>query len=212
MPDRVDKPARPLQQPETFDLDRGVADDAQKLLVRPDVGLERRDVEIADRDHRAATLPFRRKPRRQLVEKLAAHHDAAGFDCGRPDLNQFLQRFAIASQQANSAQTYVTCRGKVVVGESTYRATRDAVDYRELEPVDVKGKAEPLRVWVVGSVRTEAPGRADEGTMPFVGRQREQHLLLELYEHAVRESSLQLVTIVGEPGIGKTRLVADLVT
>jgi class 3 adenylate cyclase/tetratricopeptide (TPR) repeat protein len=118
----------------------------------------------------------------------------------------------VAGDVVNTASRLqgVAPHGGVVVGESTYRATRDAVDYRELEPVEVKGKAEPLRVWVVRSVRTEAPGRADEGTMPFVGRQREQHLLLELYEHAVRESSLQLVTIVGEPGIGKTRLVAEL--
>src|SRR5437667_7510866 len=69
MPNRVDKPARPLQQTEALDLDRSVADHAQELLVRPHIGFERRDVKIADRDHRAAPLPFRGKPRRQLVEE-----------------------------------------------------------------------------------------------------------------------------------------------
>jgi class 3 adenylate cyclase/tetratricopeptide (TPR) repeat protein len=100
--------------------------------------------------------------------------------------------------------------GGVAVGESTYRATRRAVDYRELEPVTVKGKADPLRVWVVVAVREEAPGRADEDATPFVGRERERNLLRELFARTVRERALQLVTIVGEPGIGKTRLVADL--
>ena len=118
----------------------------------------------------------------------------------------------VAGDVVNTASRLqgVAPHGGVVVGESTYRSTRDAVDYRELEPVEVKGKADPLRVWLVGSVRTETPGRADEGATPFVGRERERHLLRELFDRSVRESSLQLVTIVGEPGIGKTRLVADL--
>ena len=43
------------------------------------------------------------------VQKLAASHDVAAFDCGHPALNQFLQRFALVNQKANSAQTYVSC-------------------------------------------------------------------------------------------------------
>jgi GNAT superfamily N-acetyltransferase len=50
------------------------------------------------------------------VEKLAAHHDAAAFDGGRAELNQFLQRFALFSQQANSSQTYVVCRNWRIAG------------------------------------------------------------------------------------------------
>ena len=100
--------------------------------------------------------------------------------------------------------------GGVVVGEITNRATRGAVDYRELEPVEVKGKADPLRVWMVESIHEQSPGRPDEAATPFVGRERERRLLRELFDRAASESSVQLVTIVGEPGIGKTRLVADL--
>ena len=74
----------------------------------------------------------------------------------------------VAGDVVNTASRLqgVAPHGGVVVGESTYRSTRDAVDYRELEPVEVKGKAEPLRVWLVGSVRTETPGRADEDATP----------------------------------------------
>jgi GNAT superfamily N-acetyltransferase len=50
------------------------------------------------------------------IEKLGAHHDVQAFDCGRHDLNQFLQRFALASQLANSSQTYVVCLNRRVAG------------------------------------------------------------------------------------------------
>lgn len=50
------------------------------------------------------------------VEKLTAEHDVAPFDCGREELNRYLKRFALASQRANSAQTYVVARSGVIVG------------------------------------------------------------------------------------------------
>ena len=52
MAHRVDEAAGCLEAAELLDLDRRMADDFQQLLVRPDIGLERRDVEIADQDHR----------------------------------------------------------------------------------------------------------------------------------------------------------------
>ena len=50
------------------------------------------------------------------VRKLAATEQVDGFDCGQAALNQFLQRYALVNQKANSAQTYVCCQGDVVVG------------------------------------------------------------------------------------------------
>lgn len=44
------------------------------------------------------------------IEKLAADHDTSQFDCGKQDLNRFLQRFALVNQAAHAAQTYVLCR------------------------------------------------------------------------------------------------------
>lgn len=102
--------------------------------------------------------------------------------------------------------------GGVVVGAATHHATRGVVDYRELAPATVKGKAEPLRVWVAEAVRAQAPGRADEDATPFVGREHERGLLRDLFTGTLRDRALHLVTVVGEPGIGKTRLVADLRT
>ncbi len=50
------------------------------------------------------------------VRKLAATDRVDGFDCAQPALNQFLQRYALVSQKANSAQTYVCCQAGTVVG------------------------------------------------------------------------------------------------
>jgi len=50
------------------------------------------------------------------VEKLCTAHDTGPFDCGHEERNRFLKKFALAGQQANSAQTYVATRGDVVVG------------------------------------------------------------------------------------------------
>lgn len=50
------------------------------------------------------------------IEKIGAEHDTEPFDCGQPELNQFLKRFALVNQKAGAATTYVVCRGKVVIG------------------------------------------------------------------------------------------------
>ena len=50
------------------------------------------------------------------IRKLAATDRVDAFECSQPALNQFLQRYALVNQKANSAQTYVCCQGDVVVG------------------------------------------------------------------------------------------------
>ncbi len=99
----------------------------------------------------------------------------------------------------------------VLVGEVTYRATRDTVRYRDAEPVQAKGKREPIRVWV--AVEPVARLGVDVTTHPttaLVGRDRELELLRSLLQRVREERSAQLVTLVGVPGIGKSRLVAEL--
>ncbi|MGA9160388.1 MAG: adenylate/guanylate cyclase domain-containing protein [Actinomycetota bacterium] len=103
--------------------------------------------------------------------------------------------------------------GGVLVGEGTYRLTRDLFDLESLEPVKVKGKAEALPVWVAKAARSrfgvEIP-RAP--STPFVGRADELELLKHTFARAVRESSVQLVTLLGEPGVGKSRMIRELFT
>lgn len=50
------------------------------------------------------------------IEKLRAEHELDSFDCGKEDLNRFLQRHALTNLKANTAQTYVLCKGRTVVG------------------------------------------------------------------------------------------------
>jgi class 3 adenylate cyclase len=97
----------------------------------------------------------------------------------------------------------------IVVGEQTLRATEQAIDYRELEPVEAKGKAQPVEAWEAVQTRSRiAVERAHGATL--VGRQREVMLLEDALGRVLAERSSQLVTIVGVPGIGKSRLVLEL--
>jgi class 3 adenylate cyclase/tetratricopeptide (TPR) repeat protein len=96
----------------------------------------------------------------------------------------------------------------IVVGEATYRATSTIFDYRAAEPVQAKGKAEPIPIWEVVAER-EAPEQP-AARAPFVGRSTELALLSELWAKARDEKRPHLVTVLGPPGIGKSRLLLAL--
>ena len=100
----------------------------------------------------------------------------------------------------------------VAVGLSTYDATAALFEYEELEPAALKGKAEPVRVFVARATRGRLGAhliRTHDNT-PYVGRDIDLALLTGLFDKTVATSSVQLVTVVGEPGIGKSRIVAEL--
>jgi class 3 adenylate cyclase/tetratricopeptide (TPR) repeat protein len=99
----------------------------------------------------------------------------------------------------------------VLVGETTYRATSHVIDYREAEPVLAKGKSEPVAVWEALAPRARVAVELGEiGTAELVGRRRELETLVGALERTRQERSTQLVTLVGVPGIGKSRLVLEL--
>jgi class 3 adenylate cyclase/tetratricopeptide (TPR) repeat protein len=99
----------------------------------------------------------------------------------------------------------------ILVGEGTYRATRQTIEYREAPPVEAKGKAEPVKVWEAVGARSRFGSDVEEKLRtPLVGRERERDLLADSLDRARSEQSVQLVTLVGVPGIGKSRLVAEL--
>ena len=101
--------------------------------------------------------------------------------------------------------------GGVLVGEVTYRATRDAIRYRDCEPVQAKGKTDPIPVWIaVEPVARLGVDVVAQHATTLVGRGRELELLRALLQRVREERSAQLVTLVGVPGIGKSRLVAEL--
>ena len=98
----------------------------------------------------------------------------------------------------------------ILVDETTYRATRDVIGYAEAEPVTAKGKAEPVPVWEAKQARSRFGVDVVQAGAPLVGRRRELDLLTDALARAREERSPQLVTLVGVPGIGKSRLGYEL--
>lgn len=102
--------------------------------------------------------------------------------------------------------------GEIVVGPGTYAATREAVEYEELSPQAIKGKALPLVAWRATRVRAGRGGRrAPLGLeAPMVGRDEELTLLKETVRRTVAEGRPHLVTVLGSAGVGKSRLTWEL--
>ena len=100
--------------------------------------------------------------------------------------------------------------GSVLVDETTYRATEAAVEYGEPSHPELKGKERPVAVRE--ALRTRLPVGVERlGSAPFVGRQRELGLLRDTLSRVRELRRAQLVTVVGVPGIGKSRLVHELI-
>jgi class 3 adenylate cyclase/tetratricopeptide (TPR) repeat protein len=125
---------------------------------------------------------------------------------GSPDLGQ-----TAAGDAVNTAARLQTAApvGQVLVGERTFRATERVIEYEPLDPVQVKGKANPVPAWRGVGARSRVAVEQVQGA-PLVGRRRELDLLVGGLERARQERTSELVTLVGEPGIGKSRLVHEL--
>jgi class 3 adenylate cyclase/tetratricopeptide (TPR) repeat protein len=100
--------------------------------------------------------------------------------------------------------------GSVIVGERTHRATSAAIAYRPLAPLALKGKAEPVTAWEATGAPMAPARRPPRRASPLVGRDDELSLLRSLYGRVVREGRPHLVTLIGEAGIGKSRLLREL--
>jgi class 3 adenylate cyclase len=99
----------------------------------------------------------------------------------------------------------------IAVSEQTYRQSERIFDYETLPPVQVKGKAEPLARFRPLSARPRFGSDVTRThTAPLVGRELEKQLLVGTFERSAQQRSCQLVTIVGEPGVGKSRLCGEL--
>ncbi len=99
--------------------------------------------------------------------------------------------------------------GTVLIGEETLRLVRDAVVVEPIRPLEVKGKSEPLAAFRLVEVTAGVAGFARRLDSPMVGRERELTRLRHAFEAAVADRSCQLFTILGTPGVGKSRLVEE---
>jgi class 3 adenylate cyclase/tetratricopeptide (TPR) repeat protein len=101
--------------------------------------------------------------------------------------------------------------GDILLGHDTFRLVRHAIDAESVAPLTVKGKRAPLEAHRLVAVIPGARGRAQRSRAPMVGRQRERRRLLDAFHQAVADRACQLFTVLGAAGVGKSRLVAEVI-
>ena len=99
--------------------------------------------------------------------------------------------------------------GEILIGEETYRLTRDAVRAEPADPIAAKGKSEPLSAYRLDDVTAGAAGHTRRLDAPMVGRDRELALLGQAFDRATTDRACHLFTVMGTAGAGKTRLVEE---
>jgi class 3 adenylate cyclase/tetratricopeptide (TPR) repeat protein len=100
----------------------------------------------------------------------------------------------------------------IIIGAATYHLVRDAVVAEPVEPLDLKGKSMPVDAWRLTAVIRDAPGHSRRLDSPLVGREFELALLRQAFERVAAQRSCHLFTLLGSAGVGKTRLVNEMLT
>ena len=152
----------------------------------------------------AVTQMNEAEPELDLQVRLAVNTGEAIVALGaNPDLGEGL----VAGDVVNTAsrlQTAAPTNG-ILVGQTTHRATRGSFEYAEVEALVVKGKRTPVRAWLANSA-SSGPGERASSGVPMLGRVHELAVLNRIFDGVVADRRPHLVTVVGDAGIGKTRL------
>ena len=98
--------------------------------------------------------------------------------------------------------------GEVLLGEPTWRLVRDAVRVEPVAPLTLKGKGQPVAAFRLLSVTPGVPGHARQLDAPMVGRERP---LRDVFEAVAGDGACHLLTVLGAAGVGKSRLLAELI-
>jgi len=99
---------------------------------------------------------------------------------------------------------------EILIGAETYGLVRGAVTVDPVDPVAAKGKTEPVPAFRLTGVTPGAAGVMRRLDAPIVGREHELSLMMQAFERSVRERTCHLVTILGSAGVGKSRLVSEV--
>ena len=102
--------------------------------------------------------------------------------------------------------------GQILIGDTTYRLVENAVRVDPLPPLSVKGMHEPVLVWSLLQVEQHAAGWTRRFGSPLVDRDRELGVLEEAFQRSVTRRSGELVTVLGPPGVGKSRLTNEFLS
>jgi class 3 adenylate cyclase len=97
---------------------------------------------------------------------------------------------------------------EVILGHLTYLLARDQIEVEPIAPLTLKGKAEPVPAYRLAGVR-QRPAERVAGTTPFVGRSAEMERLRDALLDAERQNGARLMTVIGDAGVGKSRLVRE---
>jgi class 3 adenylate cyclase/tetratricopeptide (TPR) repeat protein len=100
--------------------------------------------------------------------------------------------------------------GQIVLGEQTFELARDAIEVEPVDPLSLKGKARPVAAYSLLRVVEGAPAFERRFDTPLVGRRDELARLRDAFERVVSDRACRLVTVVGPPGIGKSRLAREI--
>jgi class 3 adenylate cyclase/tetratricopeptide (TPR) repeat protein len=154
----------------------------------------------------------------EINEQFAAEAEVSfelrvGINSGEVLAGQVGDEYTVMGDPVNVAARLQSAArpGSVTVGEITHRLTRAAISYQELEPLELKGKSEPVAAWE--AVQVLVPGatrRAARAETPLIGRDDEASLLESLFERVASEGRPHLVTLIGQAGVGKSRLLRDM--
>jgi class 3 adenylate cyclase len=145
-------------------------------------------------------------PRLDLKVRIAVNTgEALVIVNARPALGEAM----VTGDVVNTAARLQTAApvGAVLVGEETYRATKEAILYAPSEAVEAKGKDKPVPAWLALQAVRLPGDRIVQG--PLVGRRHELDVLRGTWERVASERRPHLVTIIGPAGVGKTRLAKE---
>src|SRR5919197_3714967 len=153
----------------------------------------------------------------EINENLGASHGAnlalrVGVNTGEVVAGAIGDGYTVIGDTVNVAARLQTAAqpGTVTVGERTFRATSEAIEYHPLEPLTLKGKADPVPAWEAVGLIAAQPVRRTGAETPLVGRADKLELLESTYERVARERRPHLVTVIGQAGVGKSRLRLEL--
>jgi class 3 adenylate cyclase len=120
------------------------------------------------------------------------------------------REFTVMGDAVNTAARLqaAAAPGAVLVGKETRAASAGAIAYEAVEPILAKGKEAPMPAWLAEAA-TSAPADRQVSAAPFIGRDSELELLERTWQRTAGELLPQLVTLLGAPGIGKTRLTME---
>jgi len=181
-------------------------DDPQRAL-RTALGMQRVFAEHAVRakNERGADLGLRIGVHTGMVVAGNVRPGSRAFD----GPSRRVAEYGVMGDTVNIASRMQTAAapGETLVTQATFRLTNRAFSFREVGPIEMKGKERPILAYALGSERTEIRV-AIELNAPLVGRWMELSRLDLAYQSA-RIGRTEVVIIAGEPGIGKSRLVSE---